>query len=111
MELSKVDSMATVNDVSTASDVSDPRHPASGSPTLSAATSKLSPQRSRLMKDQETVRGGGHSRAVGVCQGGAYLGCVPFTLMVCHCVCVCVCVCLYVCVSRCVHDGVGYIRM
>ena len=63
------------------------------------------------MKDQETVRGGGHSRAVGVCQGGAYLGCVPFTLMVCHCVCVCVCVCLYVCVSRCVHDGVGYIRM
>ena len=58
MELSKTDSMATVNDVSTVSDVSDPHHPVSGSPgTLSGATGRLSPQRSRLMKDQETVRG------------------------------------------------------
>lgn len=59
MELSKADSMATVNDVSTASDVSEPHHPVNGSPaTLSAATSKLSPHKSsRLVKDQETVRG------------------------------------------------------
>ena len=54
------------------------------------------------MKDQETVRGGGHSRAVSVCQGGAYLGCVPFTLMDCHCVCVCVRVSVCVCVCTCV---------
>ena len=90
MELSKADSMATVNDVSTASDISDAHHPVSVSPsTLSAAAGRLSPQRSRLMKDQETVR-------------GRHRGAACHTHNVCVCVCACARVCVCVRTHRCI---------
>ena len=61
LEYSNTDSLATANDVSTTSDVSEHRFPQrSVSPvTLSSGTgARLSPQRSRLMRDQEMVRCG-----------------------------------------------------
>jgi hypothetical protein len=59
LDYSKADSLGTANDVSTASEMSEHHYPQrSVSPvTISTGTGgKLSPQRSRLMRDQEMVR-------------------------------------------------------
>jgi hypothetical protein len=56
LDYSKADSLGTANDVSTASEMSEHHYPQrSVSPvTISTGTGgKLSPQRSRLMRDQE----------------------------------------------------------
>ena len=53
-DYSKTESLATANDLSTASELSEPLQTGIGSQVTLSQASKLSPQRSRL-KDQETV--------------------------------------------------------